>query len=179
MLLWQLFISFLKIGFMSFGGGYAMIPIIQHEVEKHGWMPLEAFNQSVALAGMAPGPIATNSATLVGYKAAGLLGATVATVGMVLPSLIIVIIISSFFYKIYNSKGVHTTFYGLRPVVTGLIAYAAIHFGFAGQMHDLFNWQVLVTVLIAAGVFIAVYKYKWHPLATIVLSALVGIAIFS
>ncbi|OCT12099.1 chromate transporter [Paenibacillus pectinilyticus] len=178
-MLFQLFITFMKIGVMSFGGGYAMIPIIQHEVETHQWMSAEHFAQSVALAGVAPGPIATNTATLIGYKADGILGAIVSTIGMVLPSLVIVLIISSFFYKIYQSKAVHTTFYGLRPIVTGLIVYAAIHFGFSDSMHDLFTWQVLFTVLIAAGVFVVVHKYKWHPLTTIMLSALVGIAIFS
>lgn len=178
-MLGELFLTFLKIGFMSFGGGYAMIPIIQHEVEQHQWMSTEYFEQSVALAGMSPGPIATNTATLIGYKADGLLGAIVSTLGMVLPSLVIVLVISSFFYKIYQSRAVHTTFYGLRPIVTGLIVYAAIHFGFSDHMNNLFTWQVLFTVLIAAGVFIVVLKYKWHPLATIVLSALVGIAIFS
>ncbi|NOU67441.1 chromate transporter [Paenibacillus sp. LMG 31461] len=179
MVLWELFITFLKIGFMSFGGGYAMIPIIQHEVEQHEWMTTEHFAQSVATAGMAPGPIATNTATIIGYQADGILGAIISTIGIVLPSLVIVLIISSFFYKIVQSKAVHTTFYGLRPIVTGLIVYAAIHFGFSDRTQQLFSWQVLFTLLIAAGVFIVVYKYKWHPLATIVLSALVGIAIFS
>lgn len=179
MVLWELFITFLKIGFMSFGGGYAMIPIIQHEVEQHNWMTAEHFAQSVAAAGMAPGPIATNTATIIGYKADGILGAVIATIGMVLPSLVIVVIISSFFYKIVQSRAVHTTFYGLRPIVTGLIVYAAIHFGFPDRTQQLFSWEVLITVGIAAGVFIVVHKYKWHPLATIVLSALVGIAIFS
>ena len=98
-MLWELFITFLKIGFMSFGGGYAMIPIIQHEVEQHAWMTTEHFAQSVAVAGMAPGPIATNTATLIGYKADGIVGAIISTIGMVLPSLVIVLIISSFFYK--------------------------------------------------------------------------------
>ncbi|WNR43114.1 chromate transporter [Paenibacillus roseipurpureus] len=178
-MLGQLFLTFLKIGCMSFGGGYAMIPLIQHEVETHHWLSTEQFAQSVALAGMAPGPIATNTATLIGYKADGLGGAAVATLGMVLPSLVIVLLISSFFYKIYHSQAVHTTFYGLRPVVTGLIVYAAIHFGFGNRAADFMNWQVTVTLFIAAGVFLLVHKYKWHPLATILLSALVGIAIFS
>ncbi|MDR6549012.1 chromate transporter [Paenibacillus qinlingensis] len=178
-MLWELFVTFLKIGFMSFGGGYAMIPIIQHEVEQHGWMTSEHFAQSVAVAGMSPGPIATNTATLIGYRADGILGAIFSTIGMVLPSFVIILIISSFFYKIIQSKAVHTTFYGLRPIVTGLIVYAAIHFGFPDGMASIFSWQVLFTILIAAGVFLVVYKYKWHPLATIVLSALVGIAIFS
>lgn len=178
-MLWELFITFLKIGFMSFGGGYAMIPIIQHEVEQHAWMTTEYFAQSVAVAGMAPGPIATNTATLIGYQADGILGAVISTIGMVLPSLVIVLIISSFYYKIVHSRAVHTTFYGLRPIVTGLIVYAAIHFGFSDHMQNIFTTQVLFTVLIAAGVFLVVHKYKWHPLTTIMLSALIGIAIFS
>lgn len=99
MLYWQLFISFFKIGLLSFGGGYAVIPTIQYEVERYGWLTTEQYQRIVSLAGMSPGAIATNNATLVGYQAGGLMGAVTATVGIVLPSLFIVILIAAFFIR--------------------------------------------------------------------------------
>lgn len=178
-MLWELFLTFFKIGFMSFGGGYAMIPVIGHEVKAHGWLVEEQFTNSVALAGMAPGPIATNTATLIGYETAGIIGATVSTIGIILPSLLIIIIIASFFYHMDQNKQVRSIFYGLKPVVTGLIIYAAIHFGFKGQAESLFTWKNVSIAVMAAGVFVAVLKYKLYPITAILLSGLVGIALFS
>ncbi|MDQ8737993.1 chromate transporter [Paenibacillus sp. LHD-38] len=86
-MLWELFITFLKIGIVSFGGGYAVIPLIQYEVASRGWLESAEYQETISIAGMAPGPIATNSATLVGYKTAGLGGAIMSTLGMVIPSL--------------------------------------------------------------------------------------------
>lgn len=178
MILWQLFISFLKIGFVSFGGGYAVIPMIQHESQRYGWLTPEHFQQTVSLAGMSPGPIATNSATLIGYQAAGVGGAFAATAGIVLPSLVLVVLIASFFYKINSSPAVKSSFYGLRPIITGLIIYAALHFGFASGWSSLLqpsNWLVL---LIGAAAFMAIVKYKTHPLLVIAGSAVLGMAFF-
>lgn len=178
-MLWELFLTFFKIGFMSFGGGYAMISVIQHESDAHHWLTAEQFTNSVALAGMAPGPIATNTATLIGYETAGIIGATVSTIGIVLPSLFIIVTIASFFYRMDQNKQVRSIYYGLKPVVTGLIAYAAIHFGFEDKVGILFTWKNVIIAVMAAGVFVAVLKYKMYPLTAILLSALIGIALFS
>ncbi|MFB5266081.1 chromate transporter [Paenibacillus enshidis] len=178
MLFWQLFISFLKIGFLSFGGGYAILPMIQFEVEKYHWLSTEEFQRIVSLAGMSPGPIATNSATLIGYNTAGLPGAIVATTGMVLPSLIVVILIAAFFFKIHSYPWVKSSFYGLRPIITGLIVYAAIHFGFSGSSEAIFHWTTFATLLIGVLAFVAITKYKIHPLTVIAGSAVMGIVIF-
>ncbi|WP_458120482.1 chromate transporter [Paenibacillus sp. Z6-24] len=178
MILWQLFVSFLKIGFVSFGGGYAVIPMIQHDSERYGWLTPEHFQQTVSLAGMSPGPIATNSATLIGYQTAGIGGAFAATGGIVLPSLVLVVLIASFFYKINNSPMMKSSFYGLRPIITGLIIYAAIHFGFASGWASLLqpmNWMIL---LIGGFAFMAIVKYKLHPLLVIAGSAVLGMAFF-
>ncbi|UJF34839.1 chromate transporter [Paenibacillus hexagrammi] len=177
-MLWSLFITFFKIGLISFGGGYAMIPIIQLEVSNHQWLGEKAFTDAVALAGMAPGPIATNTATLIGYKTAGVPGAVISTLGIVLPSLLLMILITAFFYKIHGNKWVKSSFYGLRPIVTGLIIYAAIHFGFAGTEWGTINWKVFVSLLITGGVVLAVMKFKMHPMAAIVLSGLIGIVVY-
>jgi chromate transporter len=177
-MLWGLFIAFLKIGFLSFGGGYAMIPVIQHEVTNHSWMSNEGFADAVALAGMAPGPIATNTATIIGYKSAGIPGAIVSTAGMVLPSLILIILLAAFFYRIHGHKWVKASFYGLKPIVAGLIIYAAIHFGFSGNNEDVLSWHMIATLFLVAGALVAIIRYKLHPLVVIVLSGLMGIAFF-
>ncbi|GGA27961.1 chromate transporter [Paenibacillus physcomitrellae] len=178
MLFWQLFISFLKIGFMSFGGGYAVISMIQYETHRYGWLSDEEFQRTVALSGMSPGSIATNSATLIGYHIAGLPGAIVATAGIILPSLLIVILIAAFFFKLNSNPWVKSSFYGLRPVITGLILYAAIHFGFPDPSRNIINWTTLATLLIGAASFLAVIKYKVHPLKIILVSACAGIVLF-
>lgn len=178
MLLWQLFFSFLKIGFSSFGGGYAVIPMIQYESSRYGWLTDTQFQSTVSLAGMSPGPIATNSATLIGYETAGFLGALVATTGIVLPSLILVIVIAAFFYRINSNTWVKSSFYGLRPIITGLIAYAAIHFGLSNHAQVIMSWTTLATLLIGVGAFCAIVKYKLHPLMVIAGSAIMGIVLF-
>ncbi|MBD0380861.1 chromate transporter [Paenibacillus sedimenti] len=178
MLLWNLFITFLKIGFISFGGGYAMIPIIQHEVELHQWLLPAQFNHAVTLAGTGPGPIATNCATLIGFETAGIPGAIAATLGMVLPSLLLIILLAAFMYKWHHNKWFKSSFYGLRPVVTGLIIFAAIHFGWPSGAEDIFSWHQAAMVLITIGVVVGVVKYKLHPFTVILLSGVMGIVFF-
>ncbi len=174
-LLW----TFFKIGLISFGGGYAMIPIIEHETLLNHWMSREAFTNAVAIAGMSPGPIATNSAVIVGYEAAGLPGTLAAALGIVLPSLILIIFAAVFFSKVHKHKLVKSAFYGLRPVVMGLIIYAAVHFGWnyfaksGFSAHSLAAWVILL-----AGMF-AFIRLRAHPLFVILFSGLAGAAFFS
>jgi chromate transporter len=171
----SLFLSFLKIGCISFGGGYAVIPMIEREVRNHHWLGEAQFQEIVSLSGMAPGPIATNSATLIGYQAAGVGGAIAATAGMVLPSLVIVILISAFFWKVHHSEWVRSSFYGLKPTITGLIIYAAVHFGFLTRSESFFTWSTLATIVICAGCLYGVLNRKMHPIAVIVASGFAGI----
>ena len=177
-MLWELLLVFIKVGLVSFGGGYAVITLIQREVSAKGWLDGGAFQEIVSLAGMAPGSIATNTATLIGYSQAGIGGAAAATVGIILPSLLIVICIAVFFVKLQSNSWVRSSFYGLRPVVTGLILYAAIHFGFSGQQQSLLTWSMAGSLLICAGCLLLVVKYKLHPFAVILLSAAAGIVVF-
>lgn len=178
-MLWSLFATFFKIGLLSFGGGYALIPVIQHEVEANVWMSAEAFAETVSLAGMAPGPMATNCATLVGLKTAGFAGAVASTGGMVLPSLLVVVMIAAFFFQIHRHAWVRASFYGLRPIVTGLILYAALHFGLVEAGGSLWSWHTLGSALIVLGVIVGILKYKMHPAAVLAVSGLLGIAFFS
>ncbi|WP_256760981.1 chromate transporter [Cohnella sp. WQ 127256] len=174
----NLFFVFLKIGFISFGGGYAVIPMIEREMNHRGWIDAQEFQQIVSLAGMSPGPIATNSATLIGFDLAGFPGAIVATIGMVLPSLILVILIVAFCMRYHRSKQVKASFYGLRPIVTGLILYAALHFGFLSHSETVLTWTTLMTMLICIGCLYAILKYKLHPIVVIIASGFAGIILF-
>ncbi|MCQ4086203.1 chromate transporter [Saccharibacillus sp. JS10] len=180
MVLWNLFIVFFRIGCLAFGGGYAVMSSIQREATAMGWIGTGQFRDIGVLSSMAPGSIATNSATLIGYQQAGIAGAIVATVGMVLPSLILVILFAAFFVRLQDRLSVRSAFYGLRPVVTALILYAAIRFGFDEQLSsgEWLNGQTLGMVLIVGGGLFALLKYKWHPLMVLGLSAVAGIVIF-
>ncbi|MDQ0230705.1 chromate transporter [Metabacillus malikii] len=169
---------FLIIGFVSFGGGYAMLPMIEREVLIKGWLSVEEFSNVVAIAGMSPGPIATNSAIFVGYKVGGIAGAVAAGVGMVVPSLLLVLLIASFFFKVHHNKFVQAAFYGLRPIITGLIGYAAIRFAMNNHLLGGVNWDSISLFLIFAISLFALIKFKIHPLFVIVISGIVGVFIY-
>ena len=176
--MWELFFTFIKIGCLSFGGGYAIMPVIEYEAGARDWMSASQFHELASLAGMAPGPIAVNSATLIGYEVAGWGGAVAATVGMALPSLFVMIVLSALLVRNFELPLVRKVLYGLRPVVAGLIAYAAIRFLIPLTGAGWMNWSLLGTLLIAAGSFVAMAKYRIHPLPVIVSAGLAGIILF-
>lgn len=178
MLLWKLFLIFMKIGFASFGGGYAVISMIHYEVSQYGELTPERFQHIVALAGMSPGSIAVNAAMLIGLDTAGMPGAIAAITGIILPSLVIIVLAAQFFYKLHTKPWVQYSLYGLRPIIVGLIIYAAIHLGFPRLPGSLLNWTTLATLLIGGVAFLSIVKYKLHPLLVIALSACAGIVLF-
>jgi chromate transporter len=172
MLLLDIFITFFKIGLFSFGGGYAMLPLIQQEVTiAHTWVTTTEFIDIVAISQITPGPIAINSATYIGFKTAGILGSSVATIGVVMPSIIIMIIISRFFFKFKNNKYVEYAFLGLRPSTVGLIAAAAILVAY-GSFID------YKSVIIFVLAFAASYKFKADPILLTAVAALVGYVLY-
>lgn len=180
MVLWELFSTFFIIGFVSFGGGYAMIPVIETEVSSHGWMTTQQFTDAIAIAGMSPGPIATNSAVLVGYSAAGVTGAMIAALGILLPAIILVIIVGTFFIKLHHNLVVQSMFYGLRPIVTSLVIYAAISFALSNHLLSLeISWQTISLVIIFGLSLLALLRLHWNPAYVIVLSGLVGVVLYS
>ena len=123
--LWQVFSSFFKIGAFTFGGGYAMIPLIQNEaVEKRHWVTDEDILEVVAIAESTPGPIAINSATFVGYKAAGIFGSVCATLGVVLPSFVVILILSFILRQFQQVQAVQYAFQGIRAGVLALLVKA-------------------------------------------------------
>ena len=120
--LWQVFASFFRIGAFTFGGGYAMIPLIQNEaVERRGWVTDEDILDIIAIAESTPGPIAINSATFVGYRAAGVLGSVCATLGVVLPSFVVILLISFVLKLFQDIKAVQYAFAGIRAGVLALL----------------------------------------------------------
>ena len=122
-----LFTTFFKIGAFTFGGGYAMIPLIQREtVEKHKWITEDDILDIIAIAESTPGPIAINSATFVGYKTAGFLGAVMATLGVVLPSFCIILVISYVLREFREIKAVQYAFEGIRAGVLALLIKALV-----------------------------------------------------
>jgi chromate transporter len=171
-LLLELFVTFLKIGAFSFGGGYAMLPLIEEEIiEVHNWISHTEFIDIIAISEMTPGPIAVNSATFLGYKVAGVLGSAIATIGVVLPSFIVMSIIFHFVYKFKNSPYVDWIFKGIRPVVLGLIASAAI-----SVAHSTF--ADIKSVIIAIFLFYIVTFKKFNPILAIVVAGILGVILY-
>lgn len=169
MIFWQIFWTFFKIGAFSFGGGYGMIPLITQElVEQHGWVTMEQLVDMVAISQMTPGPIAINIATFAGYQTAGFAGSLVATIGIIAPSAMIVIIGVSYFLKHHEHPKVQAVLKGIRPVVIALIAYSGLMI--AQGVID--GWVPAMMILMA---LVASHYYKLHPM--IVLGAGGGIGI--
>lgn len=168
----KLLFSFFKIGLFSFGGGYAMLPMISREVvDINGWVTNQEFIDIVAISQSTPGPISINAATYIGYKTGGVFGSLLATLGTVLPSLIVMLIICRFFFKFKNNKNVEAALQGLRPAVIGLIAAAAIMVGESSFID-------YKSIIIFIGVFIATFKLKVDPIVMTILSGLVGFLIY-
>ncbi|WP_418586926.1 chromate transporter [Phocaeicola sp.] len=187
MIFLQLFYTFFKIGLFGFGGGYAMISMIQGEVvTRHEWLSSTEFTDIIAISQMTPGPIGINSATYVGYSAVvnagyshaiGILGSTVATVSVVLPSFILMVLISKFFLKYQKHPIIASVFKGLRPGVVGLLAAAALVL-MNGENFGTYNWQILTSILLFGGTFIASYRYKINPILLIVICGFIGYVTF-
>lgn len=188
----KLFISFFKIGLFSFGGGYAMIPLIQREIETNGWLSSSEFVDIIAISEMTPGPIAVNTATFVGYKAAGLIGSMAATIGVALPPLILIFAISRFFFRLQKNPINKVVFYGVRPVITGLITAAGIYVAETAIFKKSLTIESLNTIfdnpaslfdfrgmVIMAVSLVALIKFKVHPILTIAGAGVAGVIIYS
>ena len=176
----ELFLTFLKIGGFTFGGGYAMLPLIQEEVKSHGWLSAEELVDFIAVSESTPGPFAVNISTFVGVRAGGLFGSLCATFGVVLPSFVIILLVARFYEKFRESRAVRGCMSGLKPAVVGLIAAAAVTTGQtvfcpAGVSAGVFTSPAfLCSAVIFAGAMAMSVK-KLHPIVIIVISAVLGI----
>ncbi len=179
-ILFELFITFFKIGLFTFGGGYAMLPLIQEEVLAHKWMEVEEIINFIAVSESTPGPFAINCATYVGMETGGVLGAICATLGVVLPSFIVILIVARFYKKFKESKIVSSVMTGLRPAVIGLIGSALVSMILTVFLPNGFDFggivipDLLVSLAIAVVMTILVFK-KVHPIIIIIISAVAGI----
>ncbi|MGI6685642.1 MAG: chromate transporter [Bacillota bacterium] len=172
-MLLQLFITFAKIGLFSFGGGYAMIPLIEKEVVRiHQWLTLPQMVDIIAVAEMTPGPVAVNIATFVGYKTAGFWGAFVATFGVIFPSFLIVLMIARTYSKFKEMEVFQRILKGIRPMVVALIGSAAY---VIAQM-AIIDIKSFFIALISLGIFLFT---KISPLVVILAAGLCGIILFA
>lgn len=171
----ELFLIFFKIGAFTFGGGYAMLPLIQQEVLSQGWMDLEQLVNFIAVSESTPGPLAVNLSTYIGAETAGLLGALSATIGVVLPSFVIILLVAKFYQAFQTNTLVKGCMNGLRPTVVGMIGASLLSVGASAfpTAGGVMQW-VLAAVLLAA--ILAAHWKKVHPILLIVGSAVVGIA---
>lgn len=179
-LLWTLFISFIQVGLFSVGGGYAAIPLIQEQVvNNHKLLTMAEFTDLITIAEMTPGPISINSATFVGQRVYGPLGAVVCTLGCILPSFIICLTLAYFYYKYKNFSGVQTVLVALRPAVVALIASAGISILILALFNTDFNNIVLrdfrwLEFGLFIGGFTILRKYKLNAVKIILGTGIVG-----
>ena len=163
----ELFCSFLKIGVFTFGGGYAMIPIIQAEViTRKGWIKEQEFLDLLTLAQSAPGPISLNTAVFVGYKMYGYRGALSSLLGVVLPSFTILLMVAIFFSQIRENPIVDAAFRGMQPIVVAIMLAPIL--GFTKGMH----WSMIA---VAAAITLAIWYFGFSPIYLLIAGAAVGL----
>ena len=167
----QLFVSFFTIGLFSFGGGYAILSFLQQEVERRGWMTTERFADLIAISQSTPGPIAINMATFVGYQVGAVPGALVATLAVLLPGMVLMILLAHFFFHFYERPSTQAMFRGLRPAVVGLVAAAAWQIGSV----SIVNWAAAGIALVCIAL---IAKWKIHPIPLVIGSAIAGVLLF-
>lgn len=182
MIWFQLLYVYLKIGILGFGGGYAMLSLIQEDVvNRYQWISLKEFTDIVAISQMTPGPIGINSATYIGYTAihnagysetVAILGSCLTTFAVCLPSFLLVLLISFFFSKFKNNKYVEAAFMGLRPATVGLIGAAAL------LLMNKENFIDYKSFLIFGAAFFLTWKFKIHPILMIVLAGIAGLVLY-
>lgn len=176
----KLFLTFFKIGLFTFGGGYAMLPLIQSEVLSHGWMTNTEIMNFVAISESTPGPFAINMATFVGTETGGIFGAFCSTLGVVMPSFIVIMIVATVYEKFKKNKAVAGCMTGLRPAAIGLIASAALSLAITAFFADGITLSVFKSVefyisLAVCIVMTVLALKKVHPIKLITASAAVGI----
>ncbi|MBR7175842.1 MAG: chromate transporter [Bacteroidales bacterium] len=175
----QLFWVYLKIGLLGFGGGYAMLSMIQFEVvEKHAWMTMSEFADVVALSQMTPGPISINCATYVGYQVGGIFGSLLASFSIVLPSLILLYFVLRYLFKHKDNFIIKTTLRDLKPFIAGLIFAAAMLMMNKTTFSDFGIGENNISVIICAVTFVAIFFFKVNPMIMIALSGVAGLVFF-
>ncbi len=181
MILLELFITFFKIGLFTFGGGYAMVPLINAEVLEKGWMTGEQLVNFIAVSESTPGPFAVNISTYIGMETGGILGALCATLGVILPSFIVILAVARFIDAFRKSTLMEGVFTGIKPGAVGLLFAAVISVGLTtlfpdGINGDVFTSPLFLITLITFILMVILSFKKLHPILMIVLSGIIGIA---
>ena len=184
----KLFLNFLKIGAFTFGGGYAMIPLIQETVLKNSWLSEEEILNFIAVSESTPGPIAVNMATFVGTSQGGFFGGLSATLGVILPAFVIILLVAAVMRNLLKFAGVQAFLKGVRPAVMALILSVSVTMGLkvlfsfskAGDnvSSDWRSFLILAVVILAAFLWKKLRKKKISPILLIVVSAILGIILF-
>ena len=180
MIYFDLFLTFLKIGLFTFGGGYAMLPMIQEEVAAHGWLNQSELINFIAVSESTPGPFAVNIATFVGTRTGGIFGGLCATLGVILPSFVTILIVARCYQKFKSNKLVVGAMNGLKPAVVGLIAAALLSLsgtvffpqGLSATVFGTAHFYVSLGIFAVAVVL--AFK-KLHPILIVLISAVIGI----
>ena len=176
----MVFWTFFKIGLFTIGGGYAMIPMIQSEVMSRGWIDEAELANFLAISESTPGPFAINVATFIGFRQFGVVGSLIATLGMVLPSFIIIIAIFKIYEKVIGNKVVKAVLNGIKAVVIGLILAVVVNlaveelFVFENDTFISVRWASVAISVILVGLML-IFKKKMHPILLILISAVLGI----
>lgn len=185
----KLFLTFLEVGAVSFGGGYGMISLVREHVLANEWLTEEEFLDIIAVAESTPGPIAVNAATFIGSKQGGILGSLCATLGVILPSFIIILIIASLIHGFLKYKGVQAFLKGVRPCIVALILATAVTmalsvlFGIKELSGGVkIDWKAVIILLLLIALPFAskkLFKKKPSPIIMILISAILGMAAYS
>ncbi len=173
----KLFYVFFKIGIFSFGGGLAMLPMVEGEVYKYGWITEQDFLDIISISQVTPGPIVVNTATFVGHKLGGIAGAISATAGVAMPSLIIILIVAVIFDKLKNNPYKEAFFRGVKPVTLALILYAGIIVGrptFIKNLNEEFSLNYITFSIFIAVIF-ASNRIKLNPVFLLLGSGIMGL----
>ena len=175
----QLLWVFIKIGVLGFGGGYAMLSLIQHEVvDNYAWMTTTEFADMVAISQMTPGPISINMATYVGYTAGGFFGSLLASFALCLPSIIMVYFIIRLFMNKNGNRLMSNLLKGLKPAIAGLIFAAGLSIMNAQNFVQIGKGENNISIVICVLAFVASYFFKANPILLIVLSGVVGYFVY-
>ena len=184
----SLFLSFLKIGLFSFGGGYGMIPLIKEEVTKNGWMSESQLLDIIGISESTPGPIAVNMATFIGSTQGGILGSIIATISVILPAFLIMLLIVSLLKRYSENKYIGAALACVRQVVVGLIIsvglllFADLVFGDLSQRAFSFDWRALIIAVVIASVMAVskfCFKKQVPAILIIVISACLGMGLYA
>ena len=175
----QLLWVFVKIGVLGFGGGYAMLSLIQHEVvDNYAWMTTTEFADMVAISQMTPGPISINMATYVGYTAGGFLGSLLASFALCLPSIVMVVIIIKLFASKKTGRFMGNLLKGLKPAIAGLIFAAGLSMMNTQNFVEIGKGENNISIVICVLAFVASFFFKANPILLIVLSGVVGYFVY-